>query len=130
MSMVARCSVADRLAFRFFEAGGAHNLAGVVGGGLVQYRVLNGDQKLVVSSAKASGEWKIASLDDNPLADHIPELLLGDPVLLLIIADDEGGLLYFHPKLAFWRHLFSGKACFLEPERSRRRFKLPADITN
>ena len=96
MSMAGRFSAGERSALWFFEAGGAHDLTRVVWSRFIQYRMLKGDQKLVVSSTKAPGQRKIAGLHDNSLADHVPELFLGYPELLLIVADDQSGLLYFH----------------------------------
>ena len=61
----------------------------MVWGRLIEYGMLNCDQQLIVAPPEAAGQWEIACLNDNPLPDHGPELLLCNPVLLFVIADNQ-----------------------------------------
>jgi hypothetical protein len=79
-----------------FQAVGTENFPGVVRGGLVEHRVLNGDQELIVPATEATCQREISCLHHDPFPDHRPELLLGDPIFLAIVADNEGCLLDFH----------------------------------
>jgi len=54
-------------------------------GGLVKNRVLNCHQQLVFPSAKATSQGEIARLYDDSLPNHVPKLLLGNPVLFVIV---------------------------------------------
>ena len=79
-----------------FEALGTQHLAGVHRCRVVQHGMADGDEHLVFASAKASGEGLVTGLGDDAFAHPIPELLLGNPVFLAVVADDEGGLFYVH----------------------------------
>ena len=70
--------------------------ARVVRGRLAEYGMLDRDQQLIVAPPEAAGQGEIACLNDNPLPDHGPELLLCNPVLLFVIADDQCVLFDFH----------------------------------
>jgi hypothetical protein len=58
--------------------------------------VVEGDQKLIVAPPEFSRQGEITSLDDHSFTHHVPELLLGDPVILAVIANDQCCLFYFH----------------------------------
>lgn len=68
----------------------------VIGGGFVEDSMLQGDQQLIVATPESTGEGKVAGLHDDPFPDHVPELLLRDPVFLLVVADNQRGLFDFH----------------------------------
>ena len=94
--MAGRSFAAEPLPSCFFEPGCAENFAGVMGRGLIENSMLYRDQQLVVTSPKTAGQGKVSGLHDDPFAHHIPELFLGEPVLFVIVAQNQGGLLDFH----------------------------------
>ncbi len=108
MSMAVLSSAADQgrsssLSIKWYRstaglhpAFGVEHFAGVMRGRLVEDGVLDGDQQLIVTSPKAASQREIACLHNDPLPDHGPELLLCNPVLLFVIADNQRGLFDFH----------------------------------
>ena len=65
-------------------------------GRLVEHRVLNRDQQLIVSAPEAPGQRMIAGLHNHSFPHHIPELLLCYPVFLAVVAYDQGSFFDFH----------------------------------
>ncbi len=72
-----------------FEAAGVQHLGGMDGRGVIEHGMVDGDQELVIPAAKASLQRVVAGLRHDAHAHPIPELFLGDPVFLAIVADDQ-----------------------------------------
>src|SRR5215475_10097506 len=62
----------------------------------VEHRVLNRDQQLIVATSESSGQRLVAGLHNHSFANHVPELLLRNPVFFTVVAYDQGGFFYFH----------------------------------
>src|SRR5215475_10223542 len=58
--------------------------------------MLNRDQQLIVPASEAPGQRLIAGLHNHSFPHHIPELLLGYPVFLAVVAYDQGSFFDFH----------------------------------
>jgi len=74
----------------------AQHFPGVDRGRLVEHRVLNRDQQLIVPTSEAPGQRMIVGLHNHSFPHHIPELLLGYPVFLAVVAYDQGSFFNFH----------------------------------
>src|SRR5689334_23011940 len=59
----------------------------------VQNRVAQEHHKLLVLAVELAGQWLVASLYDDALANPLPELRLRRPELFPVAADHERGLL-------------------------------------
>jgi len=74
----------------------AQHFSGVDRGRLVEHRVLNRDQQLIVPASEAPGQRMIAGLHNHSFPHHVPELLLCYPVFLAVVAYDQGSFFDFH----------------------------------
>jgi hypothetical protein len=72
------------------------HFSGVYRGRLVEHRVLNRDQQLIVPAPEAPGQRMIAGLHNHSFPNHVPELLLSYPVFLAVVAYDQGSFFNFH----------------------------------
>ena len=79
-----------------FEATSAQHLSCMVRCRVIEYGVADGDEQLIVASAKASSEGLVAGLRDYAEAHPVPELLLRNPVFLPVVANDQRCLFNSH----------------------------------
>lgn len=53
----------------------------------IEHSVTDRNQQLIVTTSELPSQWLVADLRDDSFPDHIPELLLGDPVFFAIVAN-------------------------------------------